>query len=100
MLVRHVEVAQDNWPFVNTQCGAAVTPVDYLGIPLCGNVHQEHSGAEVHDRTKELDTAGAFLDKGASVAGSQLSAEVSARPIQVDVKDNVRHSRVGNVIDP
>src|SRR5215469_14793303 len=100
MLMRHVEIAQDNWPFVNTQCGAAVAPVDDLGIPLHGNVHQEHSRAEVHDRTKEFDTAGALCYNGATIAGSQLSAEVSARPIQVNVKDNIRHSLVSDVIDP
>jgi hypothetical protein len=31
MLMGHVEIARDNWPFVNTQCSAAVAPVDDLG---------------------------------------------------------------------
>src|SRR5579862_3220911 len=100
MLMGHVEIAQDNGPFINTQRGAAVTPIDDLRIPLSGDIHQEHSGAKVHDGAKELDTTGALCYKGTLVAGGQLSAEISARPIQVNVKDHVRDGLVSNVIDP
>jgi hypothetical protein len=81
MAVRHVDIAKYDWPFINSQHGAAVAPVDDFGISFRSNIHQEHSGAKIDDVTRELDPSGALRDKDAFITGGELSAQVSARPV-------------------
>ena len=65
MLMRHMDVAQDNRPLINTQGSAAMAPVDNFRITLSGDVHKEDPRAKAHDGTIELDTTGAFCYKSA-----------------------------------